>query len=126
MFSLPSLGGPAIRSLGAMCYSALHRTSRDTVVGIPEAFLSLRESVLNNLPFQLYNSYSMAPFFWNCKPFVAHLNEALQCEFSFGAKSLRKPMLRAAEISMQNFRKNRLGVRSPEGFFTTAIALKSS
>ena len=101
MFNLPSLGGPAIRSIGAMCYSALHRTSRDTVRGIPEAFRTLRESVLNNLPFQSYNVSVMAPFFWNWKPFVAHLNEAQRCQFSFGAKTLKKPMHRAAEYSMQ-------------------------
>ena len=57
-------------------------------------------------PFQSYSSPVMARFFWNWKPFVAHLNESIQCEFSFGAKSFRKPMLRAAVSSVQKLSQN--------------------
>ena len=115
VFNLPSLGGPSIRSIGAMCFSALHRTSRDTLVGIPEAFSSLRESVRDNLPFQTYNSFAMAPFFWKWKPFIAHLNEALQGQF-FRRQVVQETYAKSSgQLNANTFAKFRLGVRNPEG-----------
>lgn len=73
---------------------------------------------MDNLPFQSYNNPVMAPFFWEWRPFVAHLSDALDGEFVFGAKSFHESMRAAARIAEQELSQNTLaGDSTPKTFY---------
>ena len=60
-FNLPSLRGPSIRSIGALCFSALNRTARNTVKDVRALHAQLRESVVDNPPFSILQHFDDGP-----------------------------------------------------------------